>query len=118
MESYLMQWREEVLTRFKSGENEGRICTDVAPLLQAASEGRVELLLVSLDTQLYARHDLESGRVDLHTEYHVGDVDILDEIVVRTLLSGGEVYGLEDAEIPLHLPLAALIRHDQSAIPL
>ena len=118
MESYLMQWREEVLTRFKSGENEGRICTDVAPLLQAASEGRVELLFVSLDTQLYARHDLESGRVDLHTEYHVGDVDILDEIVVRTLLSGGEVYGLEDAEIPLHLPLAALIRHDQSAIPL
>jgi len=114
MESHLMQWREEALMRFRRGSEEGKVCTDVAPLLQAAGEGGIEMLLVSLSGELFARHDLESGRVDLHTQYQDGDVDILDEAVVLTVLTGGEVFGIEADEMPGNLPLAALLRHDRS----
>jgi len=114
MEPHLMRWRGEALARFGRGSEEGRVCTDVAPLLQAAEEGRIEILLVSLGAELFVRHDLESGRVDLHTQYQDGDVDVLDEAVVRTVLNGGEVYGIEEDEMPEHLPLAALLRDDQN----
>lgn len=117
MEPYLMRWRGEALTRFTRGLEEGRACTDVAPLLQAAGEGRVEMLLVALDAELFVRHDLESGKVDLHTRYEEGDMDVLDEVVVRTVLTGGEVYGVDEDEMPGHLPLAALLREAPSAAP-
>lgn len=110
MEPHLVRWREESLVRFGRGSEEGRACTDVAPLLQAAKEGRIEMLLVSLGAELFVRHDLESGRVDLHTRYEEGDVDVLDEAVVRTVLTGGEVYGIEEDEMPGHLPFVALLR--------
>lgn len=110
MEPHLMRWRGEALARFSRGWEDGKVCTDVAPLLHAAEEGRVEILLVSVDSELFARHDIESGRVDLHTQYQEGDVDILDEAIVRTVLTGGEVYGIEEDEMPKHLPLAALLR--------
>ena len=114
MEPHLLRWRAEALSRFSRGSEEGRVCTDVAPLLQAAGEGRIEMLLVSLDAELFVRHDLESGRVDLHTQYQAGDMDVLDEAIVRTVLSGGEVYGIEEDEMPMNLPLAALLRDDRS----
>ncbi len=94
------------LMRFRRGSEEGKACTDVAPLLQAAGEGGIEMLLVSLSGELFARHDLESGRVDLHTQYQDGDVDILDEAVVLTVCAGGEVFGIEADEMPGNLPLA------------
>ena len=47
-----MRWRGEALARFSRGSEEGRVSTDVAPLLQAAEEGRIEMLLVSLDTRV------------------------------------------------------------------
>jgi hypothetical protein len=114
MELHLMRWRGEALARFSRGSEEGRVSTDVAPLLQAAGEGRIEMLLVSLGAELFARHDLESGRVDLHTQYQDGDMDVLDEAVVRTVLSGGEVYGIEEDEMPMNLPLVALLRDNQN----
>lgn len=117
MAPYLMRWRGEALTRFARGSEEGRACTDVAPLLQAAGEGRVEMLLVALNTELFVRHDLGSGKVDLHTRYEEGDMDVLDEAVVRTALTGGEVYGVDEEEMPGHLPLAALLRETPSAAP-
>lgn len=116
MEPHLMRWRGEALARLARGWEDGKVCTDVAPLLHAAEEGRVEMLLVSLDAELFARHDMESGRVDLHTQYQEGDVDILDEAIVRTVLTGGEVYGIEEDEMPMHLPLAALLRDDRSSV--
>lgn len=114
MESHLMRWREEALMRFRRGSEEGRVCTDVAPILQAAGEGGIEMLLVSLSGELFARHDLESGRVDLHTQYQEGDVDILDEAVVLTVLTGGEVFGIGSNEMPVNFPLAALLKDDRS----
>lgn len=100
--------------RFRRGSEEGRVCTDVAPILQAAGEGGIEMLLVSLSGELFARHDLESGRVDLHTQYQEGDVDILDEAVVLTVLTGGEVFGIGSNEMPVNFPLAALLKDDRS----
>ena len=44
-----------------------------------------------------------------------GDVDVLDEAVVRTVLNGGEVYGIEEDDMPEYLPLAALLRDDGNA---
>jgi hypothetical protein len=116
MEPYLMRWRDEALGRFRGGMADGRVCTDVAPLLQAATEGRVELLLISLKGELTARHDMESGRVDLHTEYEDGDIDVLDEAVARTILAGGTVYAVEEDEMPVRLPLAALLRDGPGTI--
>lgn len=113
MEPKLKQWRGEILARFEGSGTEDRLCTDVAPILQAAADGWVEVLLVSSGTQLFARHDLETGRVDLHTEYQTGDVDVLDEAVVRTIATGGEVYCMEEDEMPMHLPLTALLRKDR-----
>jgi len=115
MEPHHMRWREDALMRCRRGSEEGKVCTDVAPLLQAAGEGGIEMLLVSLSGELFARHDLESGRVDLHTQYQEGDVDILDEAVVLTVLTGGEVFGIEEDEMPVHFPLAALLRDNKSA---
>lgn len=116
MESHLMRWREDATMRFRRGTEEGKVCTDVAPLLQAAGEGGIEMLLVSLSGELFARHDLESGRVDLHTQYQDGDVDILDEAVVLTVLTGGEVFGMEADEMPVNFPLAALLKDDRSTV--
>lgn len=114
MEPHLVKWRGDALARFFRGWEDDKVCSDVAPLLHAAEEGRIEMLLVSLSADLFARHDMETGRVDLHTQYQEGDVDVLDEAIVRTVLMGGEVYGIDEDEMPMHLPLAALLRDKEN----
>ena len=43
-------------------------------------------------------------------------MDVLDEAVARTVLSGGEVYGIEEDEMQKGLPLAALLRDNQNTV--
>ncbi len=116
MEAHLLRLKEEVLGRFKKGADAGKICTDIAPLLQAATEGRVEFLLLSLKGELTARHDMESGRVDLHADHQEGDLDLVDEAVARTILTGGRIVVVESDDMPSGLPLAAFLREDAGAV--
>ncbi len=76
----------------------------------AACDGRVATLFVPLRAERWGRCDPGARRVEEHDDRQPGDRDLFDVAVAETLANGGEVYALEDEDVPGDGPIAALLR--------
>ena len=94
-----IQRRESDLAdRFNEDVGRGRASDDPAAILTAATEGRVDTLLVEL--ALAAAADTSAAHT--HTT---------NDAVLATLLNGGAVRTIESAKMPTEAPVAALLRY-------
>ncbi len=89
----------------------GRTSTRVGEVVPAAHYGRVDVLWVSLNSQVWGRFDPETGNIQRREEPEAGDEDLLDLAALRTLSNGGTVYAVDTAGVPGGGPLAALLRY-------
>ena len=97
--------------RYRELLGTGRTSNDIEQILPAANEGRVETLLVSLESQSWGVVDAETGAVHLHDSCEAGDEDLLDTAAVLTLSQRGTVYALNRDEMPSGAPIAAVFRY-------
>jgi hypothetical protein len=96
---------------FSARENQGRATTDVAQAARAATIGAVDSLLVDIDAVVSGTVDDADGSVTFASEPAVGSYGIVDEIARRTLLGGGRVLAVRQADIPGGRQLAAILRY-------
>jgi hypothetical protein len=99
---------------FEHRAGTGMASADVAEVLRAAAQGRVDRLFVAKDTDQWGRFDPDSSTVTLHAAREPGDEALLDRCAVETLLHQGEVYAVTAAELPKAArgaPLAAIYRY-------
>ncbi len=89
----------------------GRTSTRLAEVVPAAHYGRVDVLWVALDTQIWGRFDPEAGNLQRREDPEPGDEDLLDLAALQTLSNGGTVYAVDAAGVPGGGPLAALLRY-------
>jgi hypothetical protein len=82
----------------------GRTSVDVAEVVRAGREGRVEILFVVSGQRVWGRP--VTGAV--HDREEPGDEDLLNRAVADTLRHGGTVYVVAAEEIPGSGPAAAL----------
>ena len=79
-------------------------------VLIAAHNGRVASVFVPIGVQRWGTFDAARQGVEEHEERDPGDRDLLDAIAVETLAHGGEVFGVDEDDVPLGGVVAAALR--------
>jgi hypothetical protein len=84
---------------------------DLGDVLAAAYEGRVGILFALRRAEAWGIFDLAGRRADVHAERGPGDVDLTDLACRQTLATGGDVFVVEEADMPSATPVAAVYRY-------
>ena len=96
-------WQELAGTRRTSNE--------VAEILPAAVQGRVEVLFVDGGSDLWGRFDTGAGAVEIHPAPEVEDQELLEAATLFSLRNGGTVYAVDRGRVPGGRELAAVFRY-------
>jgi hypothetical protein len=111
MESYFLKAQQEAAEQYRQFAASERASKDVREIVQAAYDGRVDLLFVAVGIHQWGTHDPETMEVHLHLEAEPGDEDLLDFAAIHTFLNGGTVFAVEPDKVPDGAILAALFRY-------
>jgi hypothetical protein len=84
---------------------------DVGEIARAAQEGRVERLLVNLDTPVYGTLEAGVGSFVPGAPDSAQTYDVLDELAGLTIRNGGEVLGAHRDALPEGVMAAATFRY-------
>ena len=84
------------------------IAEDVVP---ATHYGRVSHLFVSKGEHIWGTFDEMANELQMHETQQEGSEDLIDNAVVKTLATGGEVFLLDKEQMPAESPIAALMRY-------
>jgi len=93
----------EATRRLDALAGTGKTSDSIEEMLPAASQGRVDTLLVPPSDRKWGR--FEDGAAVVHAERRPGDVELVNLIVVLTLRHGGQVVSVGDR------PLTAVYRY-------
>ena len=96
--------REEVIERLHAQAGTGRASADLAEVVTAAHDGRVETLFVALGRQRWGRFDPQRRVVEAHDPKRPDSRDLLDLAAMRTLRNGGRVFAVAPDEVPMVRP--------------
>lgn len=85
--------RHAAVESWQEAEGTGATSTEVATVVQAALDGRVDTLFLADSPPVWGRVVGEAPpTVDVHDTHQAGDVDLLDLAASEALLTGGAVY--------------------------
>ncbi|MDQ4023898.1 MAG: hypothetical protein M3217_00180 [Actinomycetota bacterium] len=88
------------------------LASDSLPeVLAAAYEGRVGILFAQRGAEAWGVFDLAARTTDVQKDRRPGDVDLIDLACRQTLATGGEVYVVDEADMPSDLGVAAVYRY-------
>ena len=111
VEPYLFKGQQDSLARFGTMSGNGLTSKAIQEIVQAAYGGRVGALFVAPGLHQWGTIDEDRLRVKKHDEPQTGDEDLLAVAALQTLLHGGDVYTVEQDQIPDNAPVAALFRY-------
>ncbi len=111
VEKRLQDQRAEVFERFQALHGTGRVSSNLATVVKAAAEGRVETLFVRADPWAWDRAtDDIHPVVQLGTDERYADAELTDMAAVATLNNGGQVYATAQTVVP-DREVAAIFRY-------
>jgi hypothetical protein len=84
---------------------------DLEEIVNAAVQGRVDILFVAVGTQRWGTYDPAASKVQIHSAMEPGDEDLLDFVTIQTLLNRGRVFAVPPERVPDQAPLAAVFRY-------
>jgi len=107
----LEQSYQPALEQYHNLKGLGKASDRLTELLPAACRGQVDVLFTTADAHCWGQFDVQSGELEQHDQPQTQDQDLLDLAAVQTWLQGGEVYLLNQAEMPTAAPAAAVYRY-------
>jgi Bacterial archaeo-eukaryotic release factor family 7 len=111
VQPFFLKPEREAADRYKATVGTEYASNAIEEVLLAATYGRVESLFVALDQMQWGSFDPATNTLARHQEAEPGDEDLLDVAAVQTLLHGGAVYAVEQAEMPAESLVAAVYRY-------
>ena len=111
VEPLFLAGQRQAAARFAELAGTGRASTDVAEVIRAAVEGRVDVLFLAGDAELWGRLDGPGSPVELHPAAEPGDEELTDAAAALTLTQGGTAYAMARGEVPGGGDLAAVFRY-------
>jgi len=106
-----LQAQQEAAARYQELADTERASSNSSEIVPAAYYGRVESLFVAVDQEQWGSFDPATETLQLHEPGEPGDEDLLGLAATQTLLHGGVVYAVEQAQMPAQAPLAAVFRY-------
>lgn len=101
----------ELLERFGTGMAHEQASTDLAQILEAAEQGRIDTLFLERDAERWGRWDPTGGGLTEHGDRQDDDVDLYELAAQKTLMSSGAALILDSERMPGNGPIAALYRY-------
>jgi hypothetical protein len=101
----------DAVNLYQQSQGTGLTSSDIKDILVAAQDGRVGVLFVPLEKQLWGNFKSDSGRVTLSETAVTGGEDLFDLAAILTHVNGGSVFALPPENIPEGLTVAALFRY-------
>lgn len=106
-----LEEREAAVQRFRQFADTDGASDQLSEIVPAAHHGRVETLFVALNLQQWGRFDPATNEVRIQQDAEPGGQDLMDLAAVQTLLHGGNVYAVEQDQMPTDASLTALFRY-------
>jgi len=103
--------RDEALERYGDLSSSGRTGGRLEEVLDAAHDGRVDTLFVTLGMRRWGRYDVEGRSVEEVDERVPGTEDLLDLAAVQAFVRGADVYALDPELVPGDDSIAAIYRY-------
>lgn len=99
------------VARYEELAGTPRASDDLATVLRAALEGRVETLHVDTGLQVWGRWSPGVLEAEIHDEPRPGDRDLLDVAALTALETGAQVFADQPGSVPGGGPIAAVFRY-------
>jgi hypothetical protein len=113
VEPYFRQELEQVMAQFRQLAGTDKATDNLEATIAAAFHGRVDRLIVAVDTAVWGQFDPDTGQV-VHYQAESGrpdDLALVDFAAMQTLHHGGRVYTLPQSEMPTNSPVSAILRY-------
>jgi hypothetical protein len=96
---------------FSLRASQRRASSDIADVARAATYGLVDTVLVDIDEVVPGRIDDETGAITIDDTDDAVNYGVVDEIVRRVWLNGGQVLAVRRDDIPGNGSVAAILRY-------
>lgn len=113
VEPYFRQEMEKTVEQYQQLAITLNATDKIEEVVAASFYGRVDKLLLAIDTQIWGKFNPEIGKV-LHYQAEQSqddDLALLDFAAIQTLQKDGSVYVLPPEEMPSDSPIAAVLRY-------
>lgn len=101
LEPAFQREREEQVSRFKELMSTARVATQLTDVLPAAHSGKVDVLFMRRDGEVYGVFDAESQEIRRDDEKQHGNEALLNQTAIKTFEQGGRVYLMDAEEMPV-----------------
>ncbi len=115
MRPYFDRPRRLVLDRVRELAGSEKTSTDVARIVPAAANGKIDTLLVDPRRDQPGAYSPLSGLATLCDAPAPGSEDLINLAVAETMLHGGSVFAADSRELPAPSPAAAVYRYGSRA---
>lgn len=82
-----------------------------AEIIPAAYYGRISHIFIQKKVHSWGTFDENTGEISIHDEQGQESEDLVDMALIKTMMTGGEVFLLEKEEMPAASPMAAVFRY-------
>src|SRR5207253_1889665 len=100
--------RDKIAALYRQLAGTGRTAKEIAEIVPAAYQGRIQFLFVASDREQWGRFDADKQQLQSHDRPEPGDEDLLNFAAVHTLNHKGKVYAVESGEVPDRSSMAAI----------
>lgn len=104
------QARIETMQRYKHLVGTGNTSEDLAEIVPAAVESRVETLIVGLDAHRWGVYDGDNRSVKIYDDFAEDSYDLLDFAALQTVRNGGTVFAVPNEHVPDGNDMVAIYR--------
>lgn len=111
VEPYFRQAQLTAAEQYGNATGQGLASSDIAAIVPAAYNGRIQHLFVALGQQQWGTFDPATNRVHLEQAASPTNEDLLDFAAVHTLLNSGTVFAVPADEVPAQGSIAAVLRY-------
>jgi hypothetical protein len=115
VEPHFLEDRRRSAGRFGDLKGSGRSSSNLAEILPAAHEGRVDTLFVARGVRVWGSYDVENRKMKPQSDQSArptnGNEDLLDLAAVQTYMNGGKIFVVDPQEVPDSKQAAAIYRY-------
>jgi hypothetical protein len=105
------QAQEDARAHYERYVGSARASHDLATIVPAAYDGRIDTLFVAVGIQQWGTFDPQTRNVHIHHEATPHDEDLLDVAAVQTFINSGTVYAITPDNMPGEHHVAAVFRY-------
>lgn len=92
--------RDSYIEKYDELAGTGKTSYDLAKIIPAAANGRIDALFVARAQQVWGKLDTQNQTVEVHESREEGDYCLINKAAIDTFLHGGQVFTLDKESLP------------------